>query len=460
MSDRTLLQSTHFRFALMLVGLFVLANLVAGWIAFQAIHDDLDRRVEQAATLSALELVDVYEAEGRDAITAAVADRSKALDPEDDIVWLGLSDGTYLSGHLIPDAEDLAPGDETGSRLGYDADDTYLLTMRDFDGLKLITARSYEETDEIASTVLKAFGLATLFVTLVAGLIAMVLSRRGQSRIEHISSVLRKVATGEVTRRIDTRSRNDDLGRLSERINDALEQLETTVVGIKQVSADVAHDLRTPINRLGIQIERLLEEVGDQPELESKLQQAAEEARKIASTFDAVLRITQIEGGARKAKFKAVPLGEVASALHDAYAAVAEDAGQTLLLSAPETGNLLVHGDRELLIQLGANLLENAIRYAGQGATIRLEAGSGLNGVWLSVADNGPGIPEGERDKVQRRFYRLDKSRHTAGSGLGLALVKAISDLHSASFHLDDNNPGLRARANFKPFSEALKSDD
>ena len=459
MSDRPLLQSTHFRFALMLVGLFVLANLVAGWIAFQAISEDLDHRVEQAATLSALELVDVYEADGRDALRAAVAERSKALDPEDDIVWLGLTDGTYLSGHPLPSPESLVPGDATGTRLGQDADDTYLLTMREFDGLRLITARSYEETDEIASTVLKAFGVATLFVTLIAGLIALVLSRRGQSRIEHISSVLRKVASGDVARRIDTHSRSDDLGRLSERINDALEQLETTVVGIKQVSADVAHDLRTPINRLGIQIERLLEEVGDQPDLESKLLQAAEETRKIASTFDAVLRITQIEGGARKAKFKAVPLGEVASALYDAYAAVAEDAGQTLLLSAPKTGNLLVHGDRELLVQLGANLLENAIRYAGDSATIWLEAGSGLNGVWLSVADNGPGIPEGERDKVQRRFYRLDKARHTAGSGLGLALVKAIADLHSACFPLDDNHPGLRARANFKSFSEALKSD-
>lgn len=459
MSDRPLLQSTHFRFALMLVGLFVLANLVAGWIAFQAISDDLDHRVEQAATLSALELVDVYEADGRDALTAAVAERSKALDPEDDIVWLGLTDGTYLSGHPLPSPESLVPGDATGTRLGQDADDTYLLTMREFDGLRLITARSYEETDEIASTVLKAFGVATLFVTLIAGLIALVLSRRGQSRIEHISSVLRKVASGDVARRINTHSRSDDLGRLSERINDALEQLETTVVGIKQVSADVAHDLRTPINRLGIQIERLLEEVGDQPDLETKLLQAAEETRKIASTFDAVLRITQIEGGARKSKFKAVPLGEVASALYDAYAAVAEDAGQTLVLSAPKTGNLLVYGDRELLVQLGANLLENAIRYAGDGATIWLEAGSGLNGVWLSVADNGPGIPEDEREKVQRRFYRLDKARHTSGSGLGLALVKAIADLHSARFLLDGNNPGLMARANFRPFSEALKSD-
>ena len=459
MSDRPLLQSTHFRFALMLVGLFVLANLVAGWIAFQAISDDLDHRVEQAATLSALELVDVYEADGRDALTAAVAERSKALDPEDDIVWLGLTDGTYLSGHPLPSPESLAPGDATGTRLGQDADDTYLLTARDFDGLRLITARSYEETDDIASTVLKAFGVATLFVTLIAGLIALVLSRRGQSRIEHISSVLRKVAAGDVSRRIDSDGRSDDLGRLSERINDALEQLETTVVGIKQVSADVAHDLRTPINRLGIQIERLLEEVGDQPDLESKLLQASEETRKITSTFDAVLRITQIEGGARKAKFKAVPLGEVASALYEAYAAVAEDAGQTLLLSAPKTKSLLVHGDRELLVQLGANLLENAIRYAGDGATIWLEAGSGLNGVWLSVTDNGPGIPVDEQEKVQRRFYRLDKARHTSGSGLGLALVKAIADLHNASFHLDGNKPGLRARADFKPFSEALKSD-
>lgn len=460
MFSRDLLRSTYFRFAMALAGLFVVANLAAGLIAFQAIHEDLDRRVEQVAVLMSVELADVYEAGGQAALVDAVAKRAAALDPEDDIVWLGQDDGTYVAGHGLPDPKDLADGDVTGARLGQDDDDTYLLTNRQVGDLRLITARSYEDTDEIARTVLKAFGAATLMVTLTAGLLALILSRGGQSRIETISTVLRRVAAGEMQERIEIRSPDDDLGRLSERINDALEQLEVTVFGIRQVSADIAHDLRTPINRLGIQIESLTLDVHDQPALQDKLNQASEDIRQITNTFDALLRISQIEAGARKAKFRAVPIANVATNLYEAYAAVCDDAGQVLLLSSHPDAQTLVHGDKDLLTQLGANLIENAIRHAGEGATIRLETGSGLNGVWLSVSDDGPGIPAEEQERVLDRFYRLEKSRHTPGSGLGLALVKAIADLHAARLRLSGAKHGLMVRVDFKPFAEGLKSRD
>ena len=460
MFSRDLLRSTYFRFAMVLAGLFVLANLGAGWIAFQAIHDDLDRRVEQAAVLMSVELADTFERDGRDALVEATRARATALDPEDDIVWLGLADGTFLAGHRLPDPQDLAVGDVSGTRLGQDDDDTSLLTSRQIGDLRLITARSYEDTDDIARTVLKSFGAATLIVTLLSALVAFILSRRGQLRIEAISSVLSKVAAGEMQQRIETHGHSDDLGRLSERINDALEQLEATVLGIKQVSADIAHDLRTPINRLGIQVESLTLEASNQPALQDKLNQASSNIRQITNTFDALLRISQIEAGARKAKFRAVPIAGIAAALYEAYAAVCDDAGQTLLVSSNMDANTLVHGDQDLLTQLGANLIENAIRHAGQGATIRLETGSGLNGVWLSVSDDGPGIPPEEYERVTERFYRLDKARHTPGSGLGLALVKAIADLHKAGLRLSDAKPGLAVRVGFKPFSEALKSRD
>ncbi|RIJ15786.1 sensor histidine kinase [Henriciella mobilis] len=459
--SRDLLRSTYFRFAFILTSLFVAAYFVAGWIALGAIGDDLDDRVEQAAILRSLEMIEMFEAGGREALIIEVNARALALDPEDDLIWLGTSDGAFLAGHLIPNAVGLETGDVSGTSLGQDDDDTYFLLNKPFDGFRLISARSYEETDDISAVVLSAFGGATALLVIISGLAAIILSRSGQSRIDHITDVLRKIGGGELGHRIETNDRRDDLGRLSTRINEALDQLESTVGGIKQVSADIAHDLRTPINRLGIRLERLQDRASGSPVLEKELEEATGEIEKITTTFDALLRISQIEAGARKAKFGAVPLADIAGNLSEAYEAVVEDAGQKLVSAvAKEACNTLVHGDRDLLLQLGANLIENAIRHAGAGAEIWIETGASPGTVWLAVSDNGPGIPPAEYDNVLGRFYRLDKSRQSPGSGLGLALVKAISELHRARLSLSDAKPGLAVRIEFKPFTQALNSND
>jgi signal transduction histidine kinase len=244
----------------------------------------------------------------------------------------------------------------------------------------------------------------------------------------------------------------DDLDRLSTRINDALAQLETTVEGIRQVSVDIAHDLRTPISRLGIRLEELLAEARGQPALSQRLETASAEIRQITATFDSLLRIAQIEAGARKSRFQPVALPDIGASLYEAYLPVAEERQQRLEFKIATAAPALVHGDRDLLTQLFANLIENALKHCAAGASIRLEVGSRDGLICMSVADNGPGIPAGERRNVTRRFYRLDKSRQSPGSGLGLALVKAISDLHGAALTLDDNGPGLVVKLTFEPY--------
>ena len=459
MSDLRLFRSTYFRFSIVLSALFVAAYISAGFVAYRAIHANLDKRVQQSVALTHASFKEISDRGGPEELAAAVGRAADTLDPEDDIVWLGDRKGVRLAGHDLPALDQVTDGDVGGLLLGQDSDDTYLVARKPVGDLTLIVARSYEETDDIAETVLNAFAGATLLAMLLASSAGLALSRRGQKRIDDIAGALKKVAGGDLAQRVPRPDGSDDLAILAQRTNEALSQLEANVLGIREVSANIAHDLRTPINRLGIQIERLHDEVTGHPALQVRLEAASAEMRQIASTFDALLRISQIEAGARKAKFRAVSLSAIAQDIHEAYAAVAEDVGQTLILKPPADPNTLVYGDRDLLIQLLSNLVENAVRHAGPDAVIHLETGSDPNGAWLNLSDSGPGIPPGERGSVLGRFYRLDKARHTPGSGLGLALVKAIADLHDARLVLSDAAPGLNVHILFRPFETALKAD-
>jgi signal transduction histidine kinase len=174
------------------------------------------------------------------------------------------------------------------------------------------------------------------------------------------------------------------------------------------------------------------------------LESALAETDLINQTFEALLRIAQIEAGTRKSRFAQVNLTEIYAALADVYRDVAEDVGRTLVCDFDPRIEHVIYGDRELLTQMYANLIENAIRYCQKSAVIRLSIEAKDGSIVTSVKDNGPGIPEDERKKVFQRLYRLEKSRTSPGTGLGLSLVKAIADLHAARIHLEDAHPGLR----------------
>jgi signal transduction histidine kinase len=239
--------------------------------------------------------------------------------------------------------------------------------------------------------------------------------------------------------------RGDDIDQLSAHVNGALQQLEATVEGMRQVSADIAHELKTPLNRLKMQIESAVDDQERGDRFAGTLSDALEEVDRINATFEALLRISQIEAGARKTRFREIDLTDVMLAVSEIYAEVAEDNGQVLTANIDVSRSCPVFGDRELLTQMFVNLVENSIRHCPGGTRIEMKLIIGRQYALATIADNGPGIPAGERDKVFRRLYRLDKSRTTAGSGLGLSLVRAIADLHGGNARMEDNMPGLRA---------------
>jgi signal transduction histidine kinase len=262
-------------------------------------------------------------------------------------------------------------------------------------------------------------------------------------RFNAVSETMHAVSHGQLSTRIPLLGRGDDIDALAGDINEALERLERTVEGMRQVSGDIAHELKTPLSRLSITIEEALERGLKGQQVTQQLNEAAEEVNRVNGTFEALLRISQIKAGSRKARFAPVDPLAVLESLGEVYLEVAEDAGHRLLFIRNDGPFTEFLGDREFLTQMFANLIENAIRHCPEGATISIRLRCEKGNLEVRVEDNGPGIPEAEWENVFRRLYRLDKSRSSDGAGLGLSLVRAVAELHDATVVLEDMKPGI-----------------
>jgi signal transduction histidine kinase len=295
------------------------------------------------------------------------------------------------------------------------------------------------------------WSLAFVLVAGVAG--AAVIAWRVDRRLGRTQLALTAYASGEMSRRLPVTGSGDELDRVSLSVNTVLDRLAALMETTRQITIDAAHDLKTPMTRL---LHRLAEAEGNSvSEARAVLRSAASDAKQIITTFDALLRIAEIEAGARRARFDLVNLSDVVDTVADAYGPEAEQAGQRLETKIGP--DLYVTGDRDLLTQAFADLLENSIRHAGKGATICLMAASHSARVEAMVSDTGPGVPPADRERVLKRFVRLEASRSTPGTGLGLTLVKAIADLHNARLELSDNGPGLRVTIAFAQPAPAAK---
>ncbi len=287
------------------------------------------------------------------------------------------------------------------------------------------------------------------FVILVGSGVGIAVGRRTETRLRQVSGTLQSVAKGDLEARVPLHDGGvDDLARLSREINNTISHLEKMVESQNQITADIAHDLRTPMQRLRQRLEAVSQSGELSDHLNAQLYQAIEAADDLIETFHAILRISQIEAGAQRESFREVDLTAVLSRIEDAYSAVAEENNQTLVFTSgasPQT----VLGDQQLITQMVANVVENALRHCPAMAHIEVSLLSLSDHTAFTVSDNGPGIPEKDREKVFRRFYRVEKSRTTSGNGLGFSLVKAIADLHSAKVTLSDNHPGLNVTVLF-----------
>jgi signal transduction histidine kinase len=243
---------------------------------------------------------------------------------------------------------------------------------------------------------------------------------------------------------------SDDLADLAAHVDRMLDRLEASVESIRQVSTDVAHDLRAPLARLRMRLEPQALSTGVPPETRHEIGSALMDIDAISATFDAILRLARLRSGTVERRGDVVDLCSLARSVHDILEAAADEAGHRLCIELP-MAPVIVQGDEDLLTQALTNLVSNALEHSPPPATVTIRVATLGNLPVMSVLDNGPGIPEADRDRVLERFVRLDASRSVPGTGLGLSLVAAIADLHGAGVALEDNHPGLRVSIRFPP---------
>ena len=451
----SLFRSTPLRLTLLLGAAFLLSLLAAVLVAVSLIRHELDQRIDRAVldrfTVISQSLGDNDEGD----LVDAVNNHAHSAIADEWVYLLASGDGVRLAGNLPGPSPGIGWSTVPARALGLpSAANDYRIYTAPVGHDMLLVGQNLAERNDIGLHLLYSVGWGSLVLLALIAVAGLFIAVRAQNRLDAIARTMERVGHGELGARIPTGRHSDDLDALGRQINSALDRLGGLVDGMRQVSVDIAHELKTPMNRMAIVIEDALGAAEKGHAVAPLLRQIQVESQQINSTFDALLRVAQIESGARRARFVSVRIEPILETLTEAYADVATENGQALTLlplkPLPE-----ITGDRDLLLQLWANVIENAIRHSPPGTEIRIGAELVEHAVTVTIADNGPGIPPADREKVFQRLYRVDKSRTTSGSGLGLSLVKAIADLHGASVSLGDNRPGLRLILRFPPRPEA-----
>ena len=318
----------------------------------------------------------------------------------------------------------------------------YRLTNGDY----LLVGQDTSVLREMKALIAEAFGIGLAITLALAVLGSAAISTAVLNRVETVSKTARAIIGGNLSQRVPLRGTGDEFDDLATSINAMLDRIEDLMRNIRQVSNDIAHDLRTPLTRLRQRLEHACRNASTEEELREALGGSISQVDSILETFGALLRIAQIEAGRTRLKSQ-IDVTRLLTGIVEDFAPAAEDRGQSLVAEVDMGVN--VTGDRELLTQMIVNLVDNAIRHSQAGARIAVQAKSVGGGLELAVSDTGPGIPSEEQENVLRPFYRLETSRTTEGSGLGLSLVAAIAKRHDAKLSLADNAPGLRVSVLF-----------
>lgn len=288
-------------------------------------------------------------------------------------------------------------------------------------------------------------GALALLLALGAGL---VMARHWLRSVDNVNKTAGEIMQGDMSRRVPVRGTDDELDRLARNLNAMLDRIEALMTGLRQVTDNIAHDLRSPLNRLRSRLEVTLMDDPEKAVYRQALGDTMREADDLLKTFNALLLIGEAEAGLEKSSLEQVDLSERLADVAELYEPAAEAQGLDLKIEIAD--GLFVRGNASLISQAFVNLLDNALKYAPGDGTVSIMAGlDEKGGPWVVVADTGPGIPEADRQRVLDRFVRLEGSRSTPGSGLGLALVSAVAKLHGARLELEDNQPGLIVRLSF-----------
>jgi signal transduction histidine kinase len=441
-----LLETSTFRLALIYLALFGVSALAL--LGFLYVRTALVMEQQTIETIEAeiVGLKEQYQTRSLPGLLQVIERRSGANPNLASVYLLANAFGEPIAGNL-PEWPHGEAGPDNWLRFAIEVPDgdavkehqalgQVFLLSGDF---RLLVGRDVENLQKTRSLMQKAIGWG-VGLTLLLGLAGGFLMSRGMlSRIDAINRTTRRIMAGDLSQRISLKGSRDEFDVLAGNLNAMLDQIERLLSGMREVTDNIAHDLRTPLSRMRARIEVALLANPDRAEARTLLEQTLGDADAMIQSFNALLSIARAEAGSERAAFEPVDLAEVCRDLADLYGPLAEEKGLTFTSACPP--RLVLNGNRHLLAQALANLLDNAIKYTPAGGRVTL---SGQPGPVITVADTGPGIPEAERGRVLERFVRLDGDRSTPGNGLGLSLVSAVAKLHGATLRLEDNHPGLR----------------
>jgi signal transduction histidine kinase len=450
-----LFRTTTFRLSLTYLALFSAAAVLAIFYIYWNTTVLLSRQLNQTIDAELKGLAEQYRAGGLDQLVRIVAERSQT--PGNSLYLVADNEGKQLAGNLSAVSpqlwDSLGPVEFDYSRPapgGVERRLAFANVFRLPGSYRLIVGRDIEDRRELARLIRTTmlWGLGVMALVGIGG--GYWVSRRLLTRIDELSATTRTIMAGDLAGRLPVSGSGDELDRLSQSLNLMLARIEQLMAGLREVSDNIAHDLKTPLNRLRNRVEAALRESQDEAAYRETLERTIEEADGLIKTFNALLSIARLEAGAGGENREKLDMAALVHDVAELYEPVAEERG--IALRAEASAPILMRGDRQLLGQALANLIDNALKYGaptadgGNGRApeveVRAEVSDGV--VRVAVSDRGPGVPASERDRVLGRFVRLEESRSEPGSGLGLSLVAAVARLHGGSLRLEDNEPGLR----------------
>jgi signal transduction histidine kinase len=326
------------------------------------------------------------------------------------------------------------------------------------DGYHFLVGKDIDDLDEFAEKIEIALALSILLTFVLGGFTSVFVTRRTIRRIEAINATSRAIMQSGLGRRIPRQGTRDEWDQLAGNLNLMLDRIEGLMGEVKQVTDNVAHDLRTPLARMRGRLEKAYAGLRDGERDQLLIGDTMADLDSVLRMFASLMRISQIEANDRTAAFRAVNLANIAREVVELFDAAAEEKGGHLSVAADQP--VLVTGDRDLLFDAVANLIDNAIKHGRDAGQVTVEVAQNSGDAVISIADDGPGIPVNESQQVFKRFYRLERSRRTPGNGLGLSLVAAVARLHSARIEMADNAPGLKFKLLFPLFAGAKARPD
>lgn len=440
-------RTASFRLAGLYFIVFAVSALVMGVAVFVVARSALEEQMTSKITTETAFLREELRSGGIERLITIVKLREKGPKALDYLVQD--EHGTKLAGEMPEGGKSMRPGWET-VELFFDSPEgsrTFervkaLVSMFD-GGILVAVGDDLGQLEELEESITFAF----TWTVGLAGVLGIgggfLISRAFLARVEGIARTAEAIISGDLGQRVPIRGTDDDLDQLASTLNRMLDRIGTLMESLRQISTDVAHDLRTPLSRLYQHLEYARGHARSVPEYTTAVEAAMAEAQALLETFSALLRIAQVEGASPREAFRAVHFSAVAEAVTDAYGLDAEAAGHHLVTNiAPGVG---IDGDEELLTQALANLVENSLRHTPAGTRLDVRLGADATTVQLVVEDNGPGVSPQELQRLTQRFYRAERSRTTPGNGLGLSLVSAVAELHGASLTLESSRWGFRA---------------